>query len=63
MKVVITERSLYRLESTLLFYLEDLEIPKGKVKEIKNDVLLRAKNLSTNPYKGQYEPYLDLDPK
>jgi len=58
MKVIITERSLYRLEDTLMFYIEDLGVPKEKVLEIKNKLLLKAKSLAISPYKGQYEPYL-----
>ncbi len=58
MKVVITERSLYRLEDTLMFYIEDLGIPQEKVLEIKNKLLLKTKSLAISPYKGQYEPYL-----
>lgn len=58
MKVVLTDQSLERLEKSLLYYLEELEIPKVKVVEIKNKLLKRAKSLSRQPYKGQYELYL-----
>lgn len=58
MKVVITDQSLERLESSLRFYLEELEIPKTKVAEIKDRLIKSAKGLSNRPYKGQYEPYL-----
>lgn len=58
MKVVLTDQSLERLEKSLLYYLEELEIPKVKVAEIKNKLLKRAKSLSRQPYKGQYELYL-----
>lgn len=36
MKVVLTDQSLQRLEDSLRFYLEELEIPKAKVSEIKD---------------------------
>lgn len=58
MKVVLTDQSLERLESSLRFYLEELEIPKTKVAEIKNRLITSAKGLSKRPHKGQYEPYL-----
>ncbi len=57
-RVVITERSLHRLEDTLAFYINDLKIPKEKVIEIKNTLLLKAKQLALNPFKGQLDPYL-----
>ncbi len=46
MKVVITEKSLGRLEDSLRFYLEELKIPKDQVVKIKNNLILRAKSLS-----------------
>jgi hypothetical protein len=58
MKLVLTDQSLARLENSLRFYLEELEIPKAKVIEIKNGLFKSARSLSKNPYKGQYEPYL-----
>ena len=58
MKVVLTDQSLERLESALRFYLEELEIPKTKVVEIKGRLIKSATGLSKRPYKGQYEPYL-----
>ena len=58
MKVILTAQSLDRLEDALLFYLEALKIPKTKVAEIKSKLLKKARSLSKNPYKGQYEPYL-----
>jgi len=58
MKVVLTDQSLERLENSLQFYLEELQIPKTKVVEVKNRLLKSARSLSERPYKGQYEPYL-----
>jgi plasmid stabilization system protein ParE len=58
MKVVLTEQSLIRLEKSLRFYLEELEIPKAQVIKIKNRLIGKAKSLSKSPRKGQYEPYL-----
>ena len=58
MKVVLTDQSLERLEKSLSFYLEELQIPKVKVVEIKNKLLDRARKLAKQPYKGQIEPYL-----
>lgn len=58
MKVVITEQSLKRLENSLRFYLKELQIPKTKVVKMKNRLIGKATNLSKNPLKGQYEPYL-----
>jgi Txe/YoeB family toxin of Txe-Axe toxin-antitoxin module len=58
LKVVLTDQSLERLEKSLLYYLEEFEIPKVKVAEIKIKLLRRAKSLSRQPYKGQYELYL-----
>ena len=58
MRVDITGRSLDRLEESLRFYLEELDIPLEKVLEIKDQLIARAKSLSKNPYKGQLEPYL-----
>jgi len=58
MKVVLTEQSLIRLEKSLRFYLEELEIPKTQVIKIKNRLISKAKGLSKSPHKGQYEPYL-----
>lgn len=58
MKVVITEQSLKRLEDTLRFYIEELEIPKDQVVKIKSRLIGKAKSLSKTPHKGQYEPYL-----
>lgn len=46
MKVVITDQSLERLESSLRFYLEELEIPKIKVAEIKNRLIKSALGLA-----------------
>jgi Txe/YoeB family toxin of Txe-Axe toxin-antitoxin module len=59
MKVIITNRSLDRLEQSLDFYLIELKIPKYKVLEIKRNLINRAKDLGKQPYKGQYEPYLE----
>ena len=47
MKVVLTDQSLDRLENTLRFYLEELQIPKNKVIEIKSR-LFCLKNLHPN---------------
>lgn len=58
MRVEITGRSLDRLEESLRFYLEGLDIPLEKVLEMKDQLIARAKSLSKNPYKGQLEPYL-----
>lgn len=58
MKVVLTDQSLERLEKSLLYYLEELQIPKNKVVEIKSKLLKSAKSISRQPYKGQYELYL-----
>lgn len=58
MKVVLSDQSLERLENSLRFYLEELQIPKTKVVEIKNRLLQSARSLSKRPYIGQYEPYL-----
>lgn len=58
MKVVLTDQSLERLENSLQFYLEDLQIPKAKVIQIKNRLIKSARRLEKLPYKGQYEPYL-----
>lgn len=58
MKVVLTDQSLKRLEISLRFYLEELEIPKAQVIRIKNRLMRRVRSLSKSPYKGQYEPYL-----
>jgi len=58
MKVVLTDQSIERLENALRFYLEELQIPKEKVIEIKNGLIRSARSLSRRPYKGQYEPYL-----
>jgi Txe/YoeB family toxin of Txe-Axe toxin-antitoxin module len=57
-KVVLTQESLERLEKVLRFYIEELEVPKAKVSEIKNRLIERTRSLSKNPYQGQYEPYL-----
>jgi len=57
-KVVLTEQSLIRLEKSLRFYLEELEIPKAKVIKIKDKLIAKAKSLSTSSHKGLYEPYL-----
>lgn len=58
MKVVISEQSIKRLENSLKFYLEELQIPKSQVTKIKDRLMGRVRSLSKNPYKGQYEPYL-----
>jgi Txe/YoeB family toxin of Txe-Axe toxin-antitoxin module len=58
MKVVLTEQSLIRLEKSLRFYLEELEMPKAKVVKIKNRLIEKTKSLAKSPHKGQYEPYL-----
>ncbi len=58
MKVVLTEQSLKRLEKSLRFYIEELEIPKDQVVKIKNRLIGKAKSLAKSPRKGQYEPYL-----
>ncbi|MBK6266386.1 type II toxin-antitoxin system RelE/ParE family toxin [Marivirga sp. S37H4] len=58
MKVILTEQSLIRLEKSLRFYLEELEIPEAQVIKIKNRLIGKAKTLSKSPHKGQYEPYL-----
>lgn len=58
MKVVITSRSLERLEESLRFYLEELDLPLEKVLALKDQLIRQASSLSKNPYKGQLEPYL-----
>ena len=58
MKVVLTEKSLIRLEKSLRFYLEEQQIPKAQIVKIKNRLIEKAKSLSRSPHKGQYEPYL-----
>ncbi|MFY0602079.1 MAG: type II toxin-antitoxin system RelE/ParE family toxin [Cyclobacteriaceae bacterium] len=58
MRVEITSQSLDRLEESLRFYLEDLGVPLERVLSIKDDLLSKAKSLSSHPYKGQLEPYL-----
>ena len=58
MKVVLTDQSLERLEKSLLYYLEELQIPTFKVAEIKNNLLKSARSLYRQPYKGQFELYL-----
>ena len=58
MKVVLTEKSLIRLEKSLRFYLEEQQIPKTQIVKIKNRLIEKAKSLSRSPHKGQYEPYL-----
>lgn len=58
MKVVISEQSIKRLENSLKFYLEELQIPKSQVTKIKDRLMGRVRSLSKSPYKGQYEPYL-----
>ena len=58
MKVVITSRSLERLEESLRFYLEELDLPLEKVLALKDQLIRQASSLSKNPYKGRLEPYL-----
>lgn len=58
MNVIITDQALERLEVSLRFYLDELEIPIEKVLEIKDKLFGRARSLSAQPYRGQYEPYL-----
>jgi plasmid stabilization system protein ParE len=58
MKVIITNQSLDRLEELFSFYLEELELTLEKVAEIKTQLLTKARSLSKNAHKGQYEPYL-----
>jgi len=58
LKVVLTEQSLDRLESSLRFYLDDLQIPIEKVVEIKNELISSAESLAAHPFLGQHEPYL-----
>ncbi|MFT6865703.1 MAG: hypothetical protein ACJA08_000528 [Cyclobacteriaceae bacterium] len=58
MKVDITGQSLDRLEESLRFYLDDLEVPLEKVLELKDQLLMVTNNLSTHPYKDQLEPFL-----
>ncbi|WP_375577576.1 type II toxin-antitoxin system RelE/ParE family toxin [Marivirga tractuosa] len=58
MKVVLTEQSLSRLEKSLRFFLEELDIPKAQIVKIKNNLIGKAKSLAKNPYIGQFEPYL-----
>ena len=58
MKVIVTEESLQSLESSLLFYLDELGYSLEKVAMIKTQLLTKARSLSTHPYQGQYEPYL-----
>ncbi|HET8858373.1 type II toxin-antitoxin system RelE/ParE family toxin [Marivirga sp.] len=58
MKVILTVQSITRLEQSLRFQLEELQIPKDQVVKIKNKLIEKAKSLSVSPYKGQYEPYL-----
>jgi hypothetical protein len=42
-KVIITNQSLDRLEESLSFYLEELEIPLEKVAEIKTQLLTKLR--------------------
>ncbi len=46
------------LEATK-FLIEDLGIPIDKALEIRGDLLNKAESLSSNPYKGQKEEYLE----
>lgn len=58
-RVILTDQSLDRLEESLLFYIDELGIPVEKVIQLKDQLLLKAKSLALQPYKGQYEPYLE----
>ena len=58
MKIVLTDQSIQRLETSLQFYIEELKIPKAQVIKIKNRLMGKVRGLSKSPYKGQYEPYL-----
>jgi hypothetical protein len=58
MKVIITNQSLDRLEESLSFYLEELEVPLERIAEIKTQLLTKARSLSMNVHKKQHEPYL-----
>ena len=58
MKVVYTDQSLDSLEESLRFLIEEQGISLEKVGPIKEQLFERAKSLVQNPYKGQYEEYL-----
>lgn len=58
MNVVITGQSLDRLEENLIFYLEELEMPKEKVDQIKEQLPRKVKSLGNYSYKGQKDLYL-----
>jgi plasmid stabilization system protein ParE len=59
MKVIYTEQCLQSLEESLFFLLYEQKIPAEKVKQILDELLSRAEELSANPYIGQVEDLLE----
>ena len=59
MTVTYTDQSYASLYEATNFLIEDLGIPIDKALEIREDLVNKAESLSSNPYKGQKEEYLE----
>ncbi len=59
MKVIYTDQSYESLYEVTKFLIEDLGMPIDRVLEIREVLLNKAESLSSNPYKGQGEEYLE----
>lgn len=59
MTVIYTDQSYESLYEATKFLTEDLGIPIEKTLEIRKNLLNKAESLSSNPYKGQKEEYLE----
>ncbi len=59
MKVIYTEQSLYSLEESLYFLIDEQKMPLEKVLAIKIQLLDRADSLVTYSQTGQVEEYLE----
>jgi len=58
MEVIYTAQSLYSLEESLDFAMNEQEISPEKISLLKTRLFDRADSLALNPYKGQHEAYL-----
>lgn len=59
MTVNYTDQSYESLHEATIFLIENLGIPIDKALEIRKVLLNKAESLSSNPFKGQKEEYLD----
>lgn len=59
MKIVYTDQAYLSLDESLRFLLEKQGLPLEKVLKLRKRLLDKADRLTSNPYLGQFEEYLN----